>query len=66
VQDAVASGQRGAKAQPGGMSVRRGGRPGTPHAGRASATGVMAKKASSIFFDGSQAKDLISGISCLS
>jgi hypothetical protein len=44
----------------------RGGRPGTPHAGRASATGVMAKKASSIFFDGSQAKDLISGISCLS
>jgi hypothetical protein len=26
----------------------------------------MAKKASSIFFDGSQAKDLISGISCLS
>jgi len=44
----------------------RGGRPSTPHAGRASASGNLAAQAQKIHFDGAMAKDLISGESCLS
>ena len=44
----------------------RGGRPITPNAGRASAVGAQAQMAQNIFFGGTQAKNLISGESCLS